>query len=138
MFYVTCVFNPLHNGARRFRMDKRCALFLETVEQFLKKRQERSMDPPQTSGRLTAGKTVIPVHTRHSRKALQAWAPSRKLLCTPQIQGSCRDRGSANHSLWATSYLLPAFVNKILLEYSCVHVLTYCLWLHLHSNSGAE
>lgn len=65
--------------------------FFDKVEQFLKGRQERSMDPPRTSGKLTAWKNVIKVHNQENDplKAIHARTPSGKPLCTPQIEDSC-------------------------------------------------
>lgn len=38
-------------------------------------------------------------------------------------------QGSASYGLWAKSYLLPIFVNKVLLKHSYVHLSLYCSWL---------
>ena len=45
----------------KIRMDEICK-----VEQFLKRRQERSVAPPQTSGRLTAGDNGVEVRDQKS------------------------------------------------------------------------
>lgn len=119
------------------KKDEKCDFFGK-MESFLKRWQGRNIDPPQTSSRLIAGENIIEVHNQEndSLKAIHAWAPSGELLCIPQIEGFCLDKGSA--SLWTKSVLLSAFVNKILLECCHVHWLTYCLWLHLHHNGRTE
>lgn len=70
MLYATYVFTffamifvtqRLSQWGKKIRMDEICK-----VEQFLKRRQERSVAPPQTSGRLTAGDNAIEVHNQKS------------------------------------------------------------------------
>ena len=62
--------------------------FFGKVEQFLKSRQERSIDLPQTSGRLTAGDNVIEFHNQKSDslKAIHAQTPSGKHFLCPTLK----------------------------------------------------
>lgn len=76
MFHATHVFTffamifvtqRLSQWGKKIRMDEICKVEqFRKVEQFLKRRQERSVAPPQTSGRLTAGDNAIEVHNQKS------------------------------------------------------------------------
>lgn len=50
----------------------------------------------------------------------------------------CPKQGWANSSFWSKCGQLLAFVNKVLLRYSQVHVFADGLWLPSHYKDGAE
>lgn len=56
--------------------------------------------------------------------------------CPIDVDG--QDQELANWSTWTKASLQFAFVNKVLLETSHTHPLTYCLWPLWHSNRKVE
>ena len=50
------------------------------------------------------------------------------LLDITGIHAKQLEQGSANYGPWARSVLSPVFVNKVLLEHSQAHSLTYSQW----------